>query len=227
MKCPECGKEIEGNWNYCPNCGLSFRKQSFSNIFKKVFNEVKREMGIMDKMLEKDIEAFDLSPFFRSFEKEIKEIEKPRVTRIRIPRGGSGFSIRITSGTGQPPRVSIKTFGDVDKEKLEKQVKEQLGVRQAGAVGQKVQEKGYVMRKPKTTEEPKADIRRTLTGLIVELELPDVKSEADIDVKELESSVEVKAMAGDKAYFKILTKPEQFHLKGKKFKDGKLVLEFA
>ena len=80
---------------------------------------------------------------------------------------------------------------------------------------------------PKSTEEPKADIRRLGNGVSVDISVPGVKSQEDIDIKELESSVEVKAIAGDKAYFKILTKPPQFRLTGKSFKDGQLHLEFS
>jgi hypothetical protein len=39
--------------------------------------------------------------------------------------------------------------------------------------------------------------------------------------------VEVKAIARDRAYFKILTKPAQFMLSQKSFKDGTLHLEFS
>ena len=59
------------------------------------------------------------------------------------------------------------------------------------------------------------------------MNIPDVKSEDDIVINELENSVEVRAMAGETAYFKILTKPAQFRLTKKEFKKGKLHLEFA
>jgi hypothetical protein len=39
--------------------------------------------------------------------------------------------------------------------------------------------------------------------------------------------VEVRARAGDKAYFKIITKPEQFSVTSRKFGSGKLHLEFS
>ncbi|MBL7206442.1 MAG: hypothetical protein ISS36_02485 [Candidatus Aenigmarchaeota archaeon] len=228
MNCPQCGNGIEMGWHYCPNCGLSFRKQSFSNIFKKVFNDVKREMGVTDRTMEKDIEALDLSPFFENFN---KGMEKP-TRRIMLPKNRSGFSVRITSGTGRPPKVSVRTFGNVDRENIENQLKKQLGMRQLQVANQHaktVQSKpqGMVFKEHKTTEEPKENIKRTANGLIVELDMPGVNSENDIEIKELENSVEVKAVAGDKAYFKILTKPEKFHLKGKSFENGKLLLKFA
>ncbi|MEM5798763.1 MAG: hypothetical protein QXP39_01815, partial [Candidatus Aenigmatarchaeota archaeon] len=78
-----------------------------------------------------------------------------------------------------------------------------------------------------TTEEPKAEIKRLDSKIVVELDLPNVKSESDISIQELEQSVEIRAIAGKKAYFKIITKPEQFRLVKKRFSNGKLYLEFA
>jgi hypothetical protein len=63
--------------------------------------------------------------------------------------------------------------------------------------------------------------------VIVQMEIPDVKSIDDIDVKELESSVEVMARAGDKAYFKIIKKPEGHSITSKRYEKGKLFLEIS
>jgi len=69
-------------------------------------------------------------------------------------------------------------------------------------------------------------VKRIGDRIIVDIKLPEVKSEENIDVKELSSSVEVKAAAGEKAYFKIITKPENFRLTQKSFSNGTLHLEF-
>ena len=83
------------------------------------------------------------------------------------------------------------------------------------------------MSEAKTTEEPKTCVRRLGDNIVVEVKLPDVKDEGDIEVKSLENSIEVKAMAGDKAYFKILTKPPQTGILRKSFKKGILYLELG
>jgi HSP20 family molecular chaperone IbpA len=79
---------------------------------------------------------------------------------------------------------------------------------------------------PETTEEPKMQVRRTDSKVVVELDMPGVESMGMIDIRELESSIEVKAAAEKKAYFKILTKPAQYRLAGKRFENGRLFLEF-
>lgn len=79
----------------------------------------------------------------------------------------------------------------------------------------------------KYTEEPKTEIRSLGDRIVVEMELPDVKSESDIRINQLQSSVEVRARAGDKAYFKIITKPEQLSVTSREFEKGTLHIEFS
>jgi HSP20 family molecular chaperone IbpA len=176
-------------------------------------------MNKMKKMLEKNVEAVDISPFFNP---------RGKIIKISAPMG-SGFSIKITQSTGKPPDVSVRTFGNVKREDIEKQLQNQLGVRPPAAVPKPVavsESKERAFAAPKITEEPKTHVKRTGSAVEVDIELPGVKSKDDIEVREFENSVEVKAVAGDKAYFKILTKPEQFGVKSRKFEGGVLHLEF-
>ena len=80
-------------------------------------------------------------------------------------------------------------------------------------------------RTPKITEEPKADVRKTGGKILVDIHLPEVKSENDIQIRPLENSIEVKAFSGDKAYFKIITKPAGSAVARKPFSRGILRLE--
>ena len=124
----------------------------------------------------------------------------------------------------------LKTFGNVDRARIQKQLEGQLGykprLKESPIPAGGVEEPKRQLPVPKTTEEPKTDVRQAGSRVVVDLELPGVK-EGDVEVKELESSVEVRAIVGDKAFFKILTKPEQHSLVEKKFHNGKLHLEFA
>lgn len=208
-KCPYCNSNVDKSWEFCPGCGshVQVKRDVFADMFSKVFDDFKD----MNKVFERDVEAMDLSPWFR----------KPK---------GSGFSIKIVTSGVNPPKVSVRTYGDVDQNRIKKEVYDQLGVPEKK---QKNQDDEYLelknqkpVKTPKTTEEPKADIRRVGEKVIVELQLPGAKKE-DIEINELESSVEVKAIVGDKAYFKILTKPKDYNLFNQNFKSGVLHLEFA
>ncbi len=216
MKCNRCGSEIESTWNFCPKCGSKKGGDPFDDmgrdLFSQVFGKMKNTLpgfSGMEREMEKDIEAIDLSPMFR---RQPGEQPKRR-----------GFTVRIRSGTGQKPDVDIKTFGGVRRENVERQIEDRFGVRP-----EKRTMKIPAIRKiPKKTEEPKAEIKRIGDAVAVDISLPGVKGTEDIYINELNSSVEVKAIAGDKAYFKILTKPENFRMKGKEFRNGVLKLLFS
>ena len=207
-KCPYCNTSVDGEWEFCPKCGshVHVKRDVFSDMFSKVFDDFKE----MNKVFEKDVEAMDISPWFRKLK-------------------GSGFSVKIVTSGNNPPKVSVRTYGDVDQNRIEKEVYNQLGVPENTRKEKTVPEEYVELKQhktPKTTEEAKADIRRVGEKVVVELQLPGAKAD-DIDVKELESSVEVKAIVGEKAYFKILTKPGAYKLFNQNFKNGILHLEFA
>lgn len=77
------------------------------------------------------------------------------------------------------------------------------------------------------TEEPKTNITQLPGKVLVEIELPGVKNEDDIEIKELDESTEVKALAKDKVFFKIITLPDGLSLAAEEFNNGKLKLSFG
>ncbi len=230
--CPRCGNKMEKGWNFCPRCGYRHSADLGFNSFDKIFSRAFRQMREMNKQIEKQFEAFDISPFFRPLTRE--DMEKVR--------GGKpvkkGFSIRIFQRNHNKPKVYIRTFGDVDREKIKHELYEQLGKKRSTEKKTRIlfpklfrpkeEKPGHkiALKMPSVTEEPKTEVRRTDSRVVVEIDMPGVKSMGMIDVRELENSVEVKAIADNKAYFKILTKPAQYRMAGKKFREGKLTLEF-
>jgi len=210
MKCPVCGAPVEDDWEFCPKCGANLRsREFFEDVFRKIEKEMKEEM---DNLFNSTFEAIDISPFF---------------TRPEKPKR-AGFSIRIVQEGGKKPRIDVKTFGYIKKEDVIKEVNSKFRIGIPSFKKEKPDriEEGSLRREPKFTEEPKTYVRRTDEKVIVEIEIPDIKREEDIHIQELENSVEIKAFAGDKAYFKIITKPPQYRLSAKRFENGKLYLEF-
>lgn len=201
MKCPDCYSDVQDKWAFCPKCGHSLEKmEDFGDLFESLFSKVSEEFSDMDEIFEKDIEALDISPWFK----------KPK---------GKGFSIKIVASGNKPPKVEVHSFGGFDENKLKKDIYNQIGV----------ESKGFEMagKAPKITEEPKAKISRYDGKVLVELDLKGVRSEEEIKINELENSVEVKAVVGDKAYFKILTKPNNTSITKRRFDKGLLALEFS
>ena len=176
---------MEDKWGYCPKCGArrgadtfdSFGRDLFSQLFSKMRNSFS-DMGEFDKLFEKDMEAMDLSPWFPQSKQNRERVIRPR---------GKGFSIRITRGTGMEPRVSVKTFGDVKKENIEKALEENLGVQKPVAkkfppAGDKEQARRFrlpgIARKPAApscTEEPEAEVRRIGDKAVVDICMPGVR----------------------------------------------------
>lgn len=79
---------------------------------------------------------------------------------------------------------------------------------------------------PKRTIEPKVSIKNLGSRIFFRISLPHVDPD-NVRLTELDESFEIRADAGDKAYFKIVTVPQGFSLAEQYFEKGKLVLEFT
>ena len=202
-KCPRCEKEIKEDWEFCPYCGYSLKEKYKEERFFEEFEDFDR---IVEKMEREFEEMFKIPTF--------------RIPRIKISSPGvSGISITIHSGTGMKPKVEVKTYGEYKK--LEPEIKRRLGVKVP--IEEVEEEKEIEYNPPKTTEEPEAKVSREGNKTIIEIKLPDVEKEEDINVKKLEQSIEIRARAKDKLYFKLL--PITGEIVGKSFKDGVLKIE--
>lgn len=203
MRCPRCGSGVNEGWKFCPKCGSRLERNLFGDVFERMGQEMKNELKSMDRAFERNFEVLDLSPFFRK------------------PIRSSGFSIKITRSGSEKPKVSVKTFGDVDRKELESETGK-LGFEKAP----KMEKGGKVcLERTRTIEEPETCIRRIGDKIVVEVKLPGVEDTKDIELKSLENSIEVKAISGKKAYFKILTKPTKANIVSKRFENGVLRIE--
>jgi HSP20 family molecular chaperone IbpA len=202
-KCPRCEKEVKEDWGFCPYCGYSLKEKYREERFFEEFEDFDR---IVEKMEREFEEMFKIPTF--------------RIPRIKISSPGfSGISITIHSGTGMKPKVEVKTYGEYKK--LEPEIKRRLGVKVP--IEEVEEEKEVEYNPPKTTEEPEAKVSREGNKTIIEIKLPDVEKEEDINVKKLEQSIEIRARAKDKLYFKLL--PITGEIVGKSFKYGVLRIE--
>ncbi|MCK4531475.1 MAG: zinc-ribbon domain-containing protein [Candidatus Aenigmarchaeota archaeon] len=203
MRCPRCGSGVNEGWKFCPKCGSRLERNLFGDVFERMGQEMKNELKSMDRAFERNFEVLDLSPFFRK------------------PIRSSGFSIKITRSGSEKPKVSVKTFGDVDRKELESETGK-LGFEKAP----KMEKGGKVcLERTRTIEEPETCVRRIGDKIVVEVKLPGVEDTKDIELKSLENSIEVKAISGKKAYFKILTKPTKANIVSKRFENGVLRIE--
>ena len=133
--------------------------------------------------------------------------------RFRVKSPVRGVSITITSGTGMQPRVEVKTSG------VHKHHEHAFPVKEPEIEGKKE------IRIPKFTEEPETKIQHIGKRQIITINLADVKEE-DVQIKQLEQSIEIRAIAGNKGYFKLLPVPANAYV-DKQFKNGILTLEIV
>ena len=200
-RCPNCGEKIKENWRFCPHCGEEIKVSGVRplSVFSRPFKNI-----------------------FTDIEEEFERIDKMFESDFRFPSfkmrpvKTGGISITIHSGTGMEPKVEVKTFGDYKK--FEPELKRKLGVSSI----EEVEEKRKI---PKVVEEPETKIKKIGNKQIISIKLPGVKGE-DIEIRKLEQSIEVKAFAGDKAYFKLIPIPAGASV-NKEFKNGVLKIEIV
>jgi HSP20 family molecular chaperone IbpA len=209
MKCPSCGKKMEEGWKHCPECGHRKREGFFNGIFSR-FRKEMEEFDRTEKNMEKEFETFDVSDLMRG-------------------PASRGFTIRISAGAGMRPKVEVRTMGDVDRKEIEGHLKGMgVAVPQGGGPGMKREAKPREapLRMPESTKEPETKVRRVNGRVMIEMKLPGIKG-SDVSVQEFGSSIEVRALGEGKAFFKIVTKPENTSVVRKGFSDGVLALELG
>jgi HSP20 family molecular chaperone IbpA len=200
-RCPNCGEKVKDDWSFCPYCGEELEiGEALAPFGEEVLEDIEKELERMDKMFGSPFK------FFKS-----------------KPLKGGGISITIRSGTGMEPKVEIKTSGEYKK--IEPELKKRLGVRPAIEEVEEEEEKPKVERKAKVTEEAETEVKTLGNKQIISVKLPDVESEDDIEIKRLEQSMEIKAFAGDKAYFTLVPLPANAAIVKKEFKNGVLRIE--
>ncbi|MBI2005521.1 MAG: zinc ribbon domain-containing protein [Candidatus Aenigmarchaeota archaeon] len=157
--------------------------------------------GITLKETGKDV-LQEVDREFRQIDK-MMELKVPRFM-LRPPLKTKGVSITITADNASPPKIDVQAYG-----------------------GQKHMHHHHEhknVRTPRITEEPETKIQKSQNRQTITLNLPDVKNLDDIEIKQLHQSIEIKAFAGDKAYFKLIPIPSDATVNNE-FKDGVLKIE--
>ena len=211
-KCRGCGEEVNKKHRYCPRCGASQKIEENlgmlggDDFFDDSLNEMRFPRGfnmIFNSLMK------NLDKQFREFDQEMgKKIDDPKIKK-------GGISISISTSPGKEPEIRVRSFGPEFK-------KQGGGVRKKLKPSKKLPQKILKTAKlPK--KEPSTHIRRIADRVIYEINIPGVKSMKDISIVQLENSIEIKAVAKDKAYIKLI--PIDLPIIDYSFEKGKLILE--
>jgi len=230
----------EKTWNfeYCPYCGNeldnvsnNFKEEDWGMLGKEDipdnsfpgFNNPNIKLPFGFNMIFNSL-VKELDKQFKQFEKETMESQKQKRKMPKKSFKSSSINIDISTIDNGTPKIRIRSFG--------------MPIKNSQKIAENTQKREEKIRKIKTKElpenklkklaklpkkEPETNIRRLSNRLIYEIDLPGVKSENDISIKDLENSIEIKALAKNKAYSKII--PLAFPLRKYYFEKGKLVLE--
>ncbi len=216
MYCPKCGAKVDDDYNFCPVCGFKLVKQGRPAPMRF------RRPGVRVKDPFEDIFGGgpfgDFDSFFKSSFLGFPGLRK-RLGKSKSSKGG-GFSVKIVRGTGKEPKISVKTFGDLKGK--ENEVRRRVGLEEKEE-RPKIEE--VEPREFEKTEEPECEVKKEGDTTVVEVELPDVESMADVDVAVYRESLEIRAYAEDTAFFRIVKIPKGAELVDKCLEDGKLILK--
>lgn len=158
-----------------------------------------------------DLKEVQGKGIFQQVDKEFRQIDKmlemkvPRFM-LRPPLKAKGVSITITADNVSPPKINVQTYGEHKHTHHEHKHEDKP------------------LRTTKVTEEPEAKIQKNQNKQVITLNLPDVKNLEDIEIKQLNQSIEIKAFASDKTYFKLIPIPSNASVNNE-FKDGVLKIE--
>lgn len=239
--CNKCGKKVEKGFSYCPHCGYSIDKEKEErdygflgkgddiDIFRNSLNnEIKLPLGF-NMVFKKLIKGMDKQ--FRELDKELGKEKIEKMPREKFLKSG-GISINISSGEGAPV-IKVKSFGDIPEfREMAAQIKpgykpsyEEEEKDRKTKIKQPISEEKAKELAKLPRQEAESKVRRLSGKVIYEIELPGVKNIKDVIVNQLENSIEVKAFAKDKAYFKFL--PVSLPLLNYRLSDNKLILELG
>ena len=213
-ECKKCNKKINEKYEFCPYCGSYLHKE-----YKKENNGM---LGKDDFMPSMDKIEFPLgfntlfNSLVRTLDKQFNQVDKKFKKDLTKPIK-KGISINISSFGNEPPKIKITTYRD--NKRLLQNKREQKKPFSKSFSEEKIKEFSKLPR-----EEPKTNLRRLSNKVIYEIEMPKVKTINDISIIKLESSVEIRAIAKDKAYFKLI--PINLPLINYHFSKERLILEF-
>jgi HSP20 family molecular chaperone IbpA len=192
--CKRCGEKVSKKYSFCPNCGTPLSKKQKNedwgvlgeddsiDEFDAFSNSIFGKMGggMMNKMLNNAM---------KMLEKELQEGMKAQNPNMNnAPR--TKFRLMING-----KEVNLDNGNILENPKAEKAKEKKIKLNEF------TNEQIKRFSKFKKIE-PKTNLKRMGDKIIYEIELPGVESLKEISIIRLENSIEIKAVAKNKAYLK-------------------------
>ncbi len=185
--CQKCRKELKKDFEFCPYCGTPLDNDNSWGMLGK--NDIENfeipglGMGnIFNKMIGNAFKMVE-----NEMQKNMKESEMP-MPNTKFQLYINGKKVPLDSG-------NVKV---IKKPKKQQPVRKNIPSRVFSNENQK---KFANLEKC----EPETKVRRLADRIIFEISMPGVKSIEDVSIRNLENSIEIKAIAKGKAYYKIIS----------------------
>ncbi len=215
--CKNCGEKTNEKHNFCPYCRAPLNEpldEDWGMLGKNDFisppEEIRLPMGLSTLF----------NSVMKNLNKQFTELDrKTQEEKSRSNTKKGGISISISTSGSLPPEIRVKSFGDVHEfQEKEKKINKKINGLRVGDLQKKFKKSSGLPKK-----EPETNIRRFSNKVIYEIKMPGVKSMKDISIAQLENSIEIKALAKDKVYSKLI--PISLPIRKYNLEKGKLVLE--
>lgn len=202
--CAKCGNKISSKYDFCPYCGNQLKnKRGDLGMLGKIdtinefegFSNSLFGGGMLGKMMGRTIKMLE-----KELQNEFKNQNNTPKTNFELIINGKRINPKDIK-VSQPKQIikkSRKVLPNISRESLKK-----------------------ISSLPKA--EPLTNMRRFADKVIYEIKIPGVKSIDDVSIIQFENSIEIKALAKDKVYFKII--PLNLPVTDYNLSKGKLVLE--
>lgn len=196
-KCKRCGEKISDSYNFCPYCQTPlkdmFDNEDWGLLGKNDFaepEEMKLPIGLNTLF----------NTLVKNLNSQMKELDskQEQAPKKIVSKKSGGISISISTSGDKPPEIKVRSFGNAPefsqgsqriKEKTEK-------------IKLPVSDSKKFVGLPK--KEPETMIRRLSNKVVYEIKLPGVKTVKDVSIIQLESSIEIKALADKNVFYKII-----------------------
>ena len=220
--CTKCGNKVNNKYEFCPYCGnkltKNFREQDWGMLGKddsiNSINEIKfpKALNTIFNSLMKN-----LNKQFSELSKEKADYQSKTNNKKENPVYKSGISISISSSGNRAPEIRIKSLGGNQKLKQQEEIKK--------TIINNFSKKNLKKISGLPRQEPLTNIRRLSNKIVYEIKMPGVNSMKDVSIIKLENSIEIKALAKDKVYFKLI--PINLPIRHYNFSKEKLILELG
>lgn len=219
-KCNRCGKKARKNFEFCPSCGANLKSSpndmGYGFLGKNDINDLDMKLPFGFNMLFK--------PLLKELQKQMFELDEELKKESKDPKKNginhTSFSIHIKALGQKPMKLTTHKFPGI----MSGNVMENKSKDSQTLVLPNISKDLIDRAKDFPRKEPGTSVRRLADKIVYELSIPGVSSLSGVNIRKLDSAIEVKAVAKKEVFNKSIS--INLPLNNYYLANEKLVLEF-